>query len=196
MKVYKFRIELNGIRPLIWRQIQVPEDYTFWELHVALQDAMGWRHMELHQFDVSNLRTGESESIGLPYVDMDWEAKASAGWDFYIADYFRPESLPAVYTYDFGYRWTHSITLETISPTVPGVKYPCCLRGERACPPEEIGGVDGYYDFVMVMGNPDHDDHREIREWYGRKYYPEKFSPEKVKFSDPRRRLKQLLAKQ
>ena len=196
MRVYSFRIELDEIRPQIWRQIQVPEDYTFWDFHVAIQDAMGWQDSHLHQFEVLNPSTEQRENIGIPDPEMDWDIEIYPGWECLIADYFTLENPKGVYTYDFGDEWTHHITLGTISPVVPGVKYPCCLRGERACPPEDVGGVGGYYDFVMIMGNRHHEDHKAMREWFGRKYYPEIFEPEKVKFSEPRRRLKKLLVQQ
>lgn len=192
MRAYKFRLELDEIRPQIWRQIQVPEDYTFWDLHVVIQDAMGWQDSHLHQFEVLNPSTGRREHIGIPDEDLDWDTKTYPGWEYLIADYFTLESPTALYTYDFGDEWTHHIKLETISSVVPGVKYPCCLRGERACPPEDVGGVDGYYDFVTIMGNPKHEDYQAMRQWCGRKYEPGKFEPEKVKFSDPRKRLKKL----
>ncbi len=37
--VYQFKIVLQGLRPEIWRRIQVPKSYSFWDLHVAIQDA-------------------------------------------------------------------------------------------------------------------------------------------------------------
>ncbi|GAH94095.1 unnamed protein product [marine sediment metagenome] len=41
-KVYQFKITLKDIKPPIWRKIQVPKTYTFYDLHVAIQDSMGW----------------------------------------------------------------------------------------------------------------------------------------------------------
>ncbi|MGB8701738.1 MAG: plasmid pRiA4b ORF-3 family protein, partial [Thermosynechococcaceae cyanobacterium] len=107
--------------------------------------------------------------------------------------YFTLENPKAIYTYDFGDEWLHIITLEMISPVVPNVKYPCCIRGERKCPPEDVGGVEGYYEFLTIMGNPRHEEHKEMQTWFGGKYDPGEFDPEKVKFTDPAKRLKNLL---
>ena len=70
--VYQFKITLRGIRPPIWRRIQVPDNYTFWDLHVAIQDAMGWFDAHLHAFEVANPITGFAEEIGIPDEDFDW----------------------------------------------------------------------------------------------------------------------------
>lgn len=56
--IYQFKITLAGVKPPIWRRIQVPESYTFWDLHVAIQDAMGWLDCHLHQFEVINPKYG------------------------------------------------------------------------------------------------------------------------------------------
>ena len=61
--VYQFKITLNGIKPSIWRRIQVPDDYTFGDLHYALQKAMGWNLCHMHQFTISNPKTGQKEVI-------------------------------------------------------------------------------------------------------------------------------------
>ncbi len=65
-KAYQFKITLKGIKPPIWRRIQVPETYTFWDLHVAIQDAMGWEDYHLHKFEMRHSSTGENVRIGTP----------------------------------------------------------------------------------------------------------------------------------
>jgi hypothetical protein len=51
-RVYQFCIELDRVEPKIWRRIQVPSDYNFWDLHVAINDAMGWFDSHLHHFEI------------------------------------------------------------------------------------------------------------------------------------------------
>ena len=68
-KVYQFKISLKGIRPPIWRRIQVPETYTFWDLHVAIQDSMGWLDCHLHEFEIIDPSTGMKVEIGIPIED-------------------------------------------------------------------------------------------------------------------------------
>ena len=79
------------------------------------------------------------------------------------------------YEYDFGDSWEHEIVLEkTLEPELK-VKYPRCVEGARACPPEDVGGVSGYADFLEAIADPKHPDHREMKEWIGGKFDPEKF---------------------
>ena len=65
-KVYQFKITLKGIKPPIWRRIQVPENYTFWDLHVAIQDSMGWEDYHLHEFEILDPSKGLKVNIGIP----------------------------------------------------------------------------------------------------------------------------------
>jgi len=85
-KVYQFKIELQEIKPPIWRRIQVPETYTFWDLHVAIQDSMGWTDSHLHEFVIKNPKTRRKINIGFP--DEDFGRKVSEGWKKNIADLF------------------------------------------------------------------------------------------------------------
>lgn len=189
--VYQFKITLDDIKPVIWRRIQVPETYSFWDLHVAIQDVMGWLDYHLHEFKIVNPVTKIEDRIGIPDEEWDFDAvKVQAGWGLKIKDYFTDDTKIAKYTYDFGDNWRHSIVLEAI---MPKKDYPCCLDGERACPPEDCGGEPGYYRFVEIMQDSKHKDHQSMKRWYGRPYKPDVFN-HKLSFSDPAQRLKQLLA--
>ena len=78
-KVFQFKITLKGIRPPIWRRIQIPETYTFWDLHVAIQDAMGWFDSHLHRFEILNPSTGMEEEIGIPDEEFEWDTVTLPG---------------------------------------------------------------------------------------------------------------------
>ena len=65
------------------------------------------------------------------------------------------------YEYDFGDSWDHTLLVEKILPSQESVRYPVCLKGKRACPPEDEGGVWGYENFLEAIRNPDHDEHEE-----------------------------------
>ncbi|MDI3542707.1 MAG: hypothetical protein PWP57_310 [Candidatus Atribacteria bacterium] len=189
-RVYQFKITLKGIRPPIWRRIQVPETYTFWDLHVAIQDVMGWQDYHLHQFEMVNPATGNLKLIGLPADDYDWTRATLAGWRQKIAQWFTPENKVAVYLYDFGDGWEHKVELEKILPREAGVRYPICLGGERACPPEDCGGIPGYERLLEIISNPDDEEYEEMLMWLGGKFDPEQFDPKKVLFGDPAIRFK------
>lgn len=190
-QVYQFKITLQGIKPPIWRRIQVPETYTFWDMHVAIQDVMGWLDYHLHEFEIMNPSTGLEVNIGLP--DDEFGRKVLVGWNQKIADYFSMENPYADYFYDFGDYWEHKIKLEKILPKEKNIDYPVCIKGKRACPPEDVGGIGGYEDFLEIIKNPDHEEYEEMLEWAGGEFDPEQFDCEEVSFNDPGKRLKMAL---
>ncbi|HEX9970434.1 MAG TPA: plasmid pRiA4b ORF-3 family protein [bacterium] len=187
-QIYQFKITLDGIKPSIWRRIQVPEIYSFWDLHVAIQDAMGWSDSHLHQFEIKNPKTGEAVEISIP--DEEWEDEALAGWDVKIADYFSMKNPEALYIYDFGDNWEHTIKLEKIMPRDGEAEYPICLDGKRACPPDDCGGFPGYEDLLMTISDPDSEEYEETIDWLGDDFDPEHFEPDDVIFDDPDERRK------
>ena len=189
-KIYQFKISLKGIKPSLWRRIQVPEIYTFWDLHVAVQDAMGWQDCHLHDFTIRNPRSHAKERIGIPDEDDEFELGILPGWALYIADYFSRKNSTATYLYDYGDNWEHAVKLEKILPRVKETKYPRCIAGKRACPPEDCGGVHGYGEFLEAIMDPRHDQHKDMLHWAGQDFEPERFVPDKVHFDNPRKRLK------
>jgi hypothetical protein len=84
------------------------------------------------------------------------------------------------YLYDFGDQWMHQLIVEERIPPEQGAKYPICVAGQRACPPEDCGGPWGYPDFVETISNADHRGHEEMLEWVGGEFDPEKFDLESV----------------
>lgn len=187
-RVYQFKITLKGIKPPIWRRIQIPETYTFWALHVAIQDAMGWGDYHLHEFEAVDPSTGLKVNIGIP--DEEFGREILPEWKQKITDYFSMENQSANYVYDFGDNWEHKIQLEKILPRDENIQYPVCTAGKRACPPEDCGGVWGYEEFLEAIRDPQHEQHEEMLEWIGGKFDPEHFDPEEVIFEDPDERLK------
>ncbi len=154
-QVYQFKVTLKGVRPPIWRRIRVPETYTFWELHVAIQDAMGWLDYHLHAFHGQDPTTGREEEIGIPDDDGEaWDPQVIPGWERRIAPFFTPGNPRMEYVYDFGDDWQHEIKLEKILPSQEDVTYPRCVAGKRACPPEDCGGVWGYGELLEIISDP------------------------------------------
>ena len=186
--VYQFKITLGGSKPPIWRRIQVPETYTFWDLHVAIQDVMGWSGYHLHEFEVVNPSTGLKQTIGTP--DDDSGRSVLLDRRQKIADYFSMANESAYYVYDFGDAWEHEILLEKILPREKGVKYPICLKGRRACPPEDCGGIWGYEELLEIIKDPQHDEYEEMLEWLGGEFDPQYFDVNAVTFRDPDKLLK------
>jgi hypothetical protein len=189
-QVFQFKITLKGIKPPIWRRIQVPEIYTFWDLHVAIQDAMGWDDYHFHEFEMVEPSTGLRENIGIPAPDEVFGREVLPGWEEKIADFFSMENRTASYVYDFGDGWEHKIQLEKILPRDKDIKYPICIKGKRACPPEDCGGIWGYTELLEIIRNPEHEEHEEMMEWLGGKFDPEHFDTADVGFDDPDKRRK------
>lgn len=190
--VLQFKITLKHIKPPIWRRIQVPETYSFWDLHTAIQDAMGWYDEHLHEFVNTNCYKDKRSSI---LIGLSEGNKYIRNEKNKIAPYFSEPKAKMLYQYDFGDGWEHDILLEKILPRENGVDYPICLTGKRACPPEDCGGVYGYYQILGALSgakelNIDDEDDEDLLEWLGDDYDPEDFDPEKVIFDDPAKRWK------
>lgn len=191
--IYQFKISLKGTKPKIWRRIQVSATYTFEDLHVAIQNAMGWDGGHLHQFDMKHPRTGEKVSIGQPAPDYGF------GYGFgpevipednaKITSYFLEPKNKAVYLYDFGDGWHHDVVLEKIMPPEANVEYPRCVAGKRACPPEDCGGIWGYAELLKIIADPEHAEYKEKMEWLediGRDDFdPDEFDPKSVMLNLP-----------
>jgi hypothetical protein len=186
--MFQFLIVLIGVDPLVWRRILVPGRYNFWDLHVAIQDAMGWQDYHLHEFRIFDPTTNEQVLIGIPYEDELLGKETIPGYLTPISEYFVHDNEIALYTYDFGDGWRHMIAFEDWVQPGEGIQYPQCLSGERRCPPEDVGGPHRYGFFLEAIQNPDHEEHEEYLIWVGGEFDPEDFDPEQVKFDDPEER--------
>ena len=191
---YRFKIELSDIEPLIWRLIEVPSTYSFWDLHVAIQDSMGWLDYHLHSFSLLPPRKRKPVLIGIP--DDEYEDNTLPGWEVPLTQFFKEPGDEVAYDYDFGDGWHHRIVLEGIYLQEKEKKYPNCLDGKRACPPEDCGGIPGYYNLLEILDNKRHEEHEDMIHWlsgHAKNYHPydsESFDPNGVEFWDPKKRWK------
>ena len=117
-QIYQFRIGLKDTRPPVWRRIQVPEIYTFWDLHVAIQDAMGWQDKHLHEWLVRDQQSKELTRVGISPAESEDEPEVHMDWDVPIAPLFFANEEPADYIYDFGDDWQHMVFCEGTSPEI------------------------------------------------------------------------------
>ncbi|MEW5900387.1 MAG: plasmid pRiA4b ORF-3 family protein [Acidobacteriota bacterium] len=187
--VYQFKITLRGTRPSIWRRIQVPERYTFYDLHVAIQDAMGWLDYHLHMFEVKDEHAiGGCLRFESPFSEPDFEEEGLIlTTEVAIKAFFKKARDRALYTYDYGDGWRHDVILEKVLRREPGKIYPVCLDGKLSGPPEDCGAIPGYYECVKAVKKKDNSD--GLLTWLG-SWKPDDFSPQRVKFENPRSRLK------
>jgi hypothetical protein len=170
--VYQFKITLQGIEPPIWRRIQT-EDCTLDKLHEHIQTAMGWTNSHLHQFKIDGVPYGDPQLFS---EGMEGETPPVNSLRTKLSTIIPRDGkrFQFEYEYDFGDGWEHDILFEGFVPAEKGARYPLCLEGERACPPEDVGGTYGYQDYLKAMANPRHKRHKEFLEWSG-PFDPEKF---------------------
>jgi len=164
--VYQLKITLNDVDPLVWRRVQVG-DRSLAELHDIIQVCMGWSNCHLYAFDVDGVQYSDPET-----------AEDSDACDSRSRKLSRLASQgPTVFTYryDFGDDWEHAVEIEKALPPEPKVKYPRCVEGERACPPEDCGGAYGYEEFLEAIQDRHHEEHKEMLEWVGGTFDPEAF---------------------
>ena len=166
-KVYQIKVTLKGSRPPIWRRLLVPSSVTLDKFHVLLQITMGWSNYHLHLFVVNGQSYGEPG----PHLDLEVMSEQK----FRLDQILQREKDSMVYEYDFGDGWEHKIVLEKLLPYDSKMTLPICIKGKRACPPEDVGGSWGYYEFLLAIGDPSHPEHEEYVEWIGGEFDPERF---------------------
>lgn len=150
------RIELLTIDPPIWRQVCVPQDLSLGDLHTVIQIAMGWQNCHLHNFVL------QGERIGMPdeeFPDIRDEQEV------FVDDVFSHEGASLTYEYDFGDGWQHRITCQ--GPASAKDEPLTVVDGQRACPPEDCGGVPGYYHLLECLSDPNHLEHEDMADWLG-----------------------------
>lgn len=188
-QILQFKVQLREIKPAIWRRIEVPAAYSFWDLHVAIQDAMGWLDYHLHVFRLRDPLTKEETRIGIPDPDpFVGEPEVLPGWEIPVTQYLKEAHEPAEYEYDFGDGWEHDLMLEAIGARQTKTKYPRCLAGARACPPEDCGGPGGYAELLKTIARPTHPEYESKITWLGGPFDPEAFDPRRIRFDNPKRR--------
>ncbi|MGH9866979.1 MAG: plasmid pRiA4b ORF-3 family protein [Candidatus Polarisedimenticolia bacterium] len=171
-QLYKLKVTLQDSRPPIWRRFEVPADVTLFKLHQILQLVMGWTDSHLHQFRRGETLYGES--------DPEFGIRRRNEKRVRLAEVLLKPKDRMVYEYDFGDGWQHDIVLEDTPSPEPRVRYPRVLAGKRACPPEDIGGMWGFYGFLEAIRDPKHPEHEEMLEWWGSDFNPEEFDVEEV----------------
>lgn len=170
--IYQVKVTLEGIRPPIWRRILVTSDTTLSKLHRILQVVMGWADYHLHQFIINGTYYG----IHDPDLMFDLKDEEKMKLDMVVLQ----KQKKFIYEYDFGDSWYHNIMIEKILPPDTKKHYPVCIKGKRACPPEDCGGEGGYYYFLEAIQDPEHPEHEEMLEWEGGSFDPEAFDIDEV----------------
>jgi Plasmid pRiA4b ORF-3-like protein len=172
-QVYTLHIQLADIEPPIWRRIVVPGQITLFRLHQILQVVMGWTFSHMHQFIIDEVRYGEP--------DPEFDEQMKQDQRVQLRNVASKQGGRFLYEYDFGDSWRHEITVEHIEPiTTETYDILQCFDGERACPPEDCGGVSGFERLYEALRDQHHPEHHELRIWAGKHYDPNLFSLQAV----------------
>lgn len=175
-EICQLKVTLLGTSPPIWRRLLVPAGLTLAQLHDVLQAAMGWQDCHMHEFRAGQRHFGrpnpDDRLMGLPSVENERTVRLSS--------VLGRVGAKIIYTYDFGDSWEHGLVLEKRLSRDPNTAYPVCTGGQLACPPEDCGGIGGFYDLLDALGDPAHDQYDELRDWVGDDYDPAAFSVDHV----------------
>ena len=135
--LYQLKITLIDSEPAIWRRIQV-KDCTLHKLHEYIQAAMGWNNSHLHHFRIGKQLYGDPMLLAESFHELKYEDTTTT----LLGDILPSNSkrFKFMYEYDFGDSWDHEMLFEGCPKVESGRKYPLCIEGERACPPEEMLG--------------------------------------------------------
>ncbi len=154
--VHVLKVTLREVKPAVWRRIVVKSETPLPKLNLVLERVMGWDGYHLHMFDAGGIL------FGVPDEDADYVINEKAATVKHV--------LPRVgsslrWDYDFGDGWEHDVVVEAIESPQEGKRYPVCLDGERACPPEDCGGVGGYEELLRVLADPSDPEHEHMVSW-------------------------------
>ncbi|MCZ6673107.1 MAG: plasmid pRiA4b ORF-3 family protein [Verrucomicrobia bacterium] len=164
-KGFRIKIELRWSNPSIWRTVSIPKGLSLAELHELIQIVMGWEDYHLHQFKYKN------RIIGVPHPE-DWQ-EVEDERDVFVDEIFLRKGSRIEYEYDFGDGWIHDII--SLGPIKLEDKVFKVLDGAMACPPEDCGGIYGYYRMLEILSDPEHEEHDEIQGWMGDDFDPNRF---------------------
>ncbi len=171
-KLYLLKIQLLDIEPAIWRRFVVPAGITLDRLHDVIQLVMGWTDSHLFEFTINNKRYTEA-----PESKQDGLICGK----YRLGNLIKQKGHSFHYCYDFGDNWEHEIVLEDNNYSNPDLSLGLtCLEGERACPPEDVGGLPGYEELCNALKDPKHKEHQNYLEWAGADYNTEEFDAELV----------------
>jgi hypothetical protein len=160
--LYQLKFTLVGIGPAIWRRIQV-RDCTLDRLHEHIQATMGWTNSHLHHFEANGQLYGDPQLMEENFHEMNYRDSTLT-----LLSAILPQDERCFrfrYEYDFGDSWEHEVLSEGCPNAAKGQRYPRCLEGERACPPEDVGGVSSYAEFLDTIRDREHRERLEMLEW-------------------------------
>lgn len=165
-RIARIRIELDGIDPSIWRRIEVPLTTSLKGLHEIIQAVMLFENYHLFRFEVGD------KLYGIPDPEWDHGPAILEAKNIQLGALVEHDVGTFSYTYDFGDNWQHYVTIEVVIPADPAIDYPRFVDRARRAPPEDVGGIPGFEEFLLAMTKPRHLERRRLTAWYGRTFDP------------------------
>ncbi len=166
--ITRVRVEIEGTEPLVWRELDLPLSTTLATLHDIIQVVMRWQDYHLHEFIVGD------RVYGVPDPDDVFdERRVYKERSIRLGTLIERGFSDFLYVYDFGDYWRHRITMHAARQGDPGVEYPRFVSGARRAPPEDVGGLTGFEEFLEAMADPEHDQFQQMLDWYGDVFDPE-----------------------
>lgn len=156
---------LDHVEPAVTRTLQVPFDIRLDRLHLTIQAAMGWTNSHLYMFEAGGA------TWGLP--DPEFGGEDLPADKTTLAELIEDTGAETIsYLYDVADSWEHTIRIGKMGDPVPGEIYPRLTEIASRCPPEDVGGIPGYEEFLEVMADPEHPEQEDTRQWYGDDFNP------------------------
>lgn len=180
----QIRVSLNYIQPPIWRKILVSDKITLLELHDVIQAVFDWQDYHLHEFEINQINYGDPANDEFGDHSILDEAEST------LRTLNLTKGTRFTYVYDFGDHWKHSIVVERVLTAERGIKLPQCTDGKRARPPEDVGGIGGYTEFLNILRDAQNEEYESTLVWAGGAFDPEIFD-----LKSANERLQQLVQK-
>lgn len=168
-RIFELEVVLKDVEPKVWRRLLVPAAISLPKLHDLLQLAMGWTNSHLHSFTVNGCTYSMTGIDDFDELDMVPEERQT------LQKLLGTDGGEFSYLYDFGDSWVCRIKAESRAEVNLEWDYPVCIAGGRATPPDDVGGVGGYEDFLAAIQDPSHEDHDSMLTWIGGAFDPEGF---------------------
>ena len=164
--IARLKITMDDVEPVVMRRLEVTLGLSLDRLHHVLQIAIGWNNSHLWEF-----RAGD---IGWGVSDPNWPDGPLDARKATLLGVLEDTGVKTLrYLYDFGDCWEHDVVLEAVLPAGQADHHPVVEGGQRACPPEDVGGAPGYEEFLEALADPEHAQHDDMVRWSGRPFDPE-----------------------
>jgi hypothetical protein len=175
--VVRLKITLRDTDPAIWRRVEVACSITLKDLHAITQAAMGWENYHLYQF-----RVGRQTINGPGFDELgSFAPRSITAARVSLNDLINSKIKRFHYLYDMGDSWEHELRIEKVLPADPATPYPHFIDGAGRCPPEDVGGLPGFYNFLEAIEDLNHPDHQELADWYGGPFDPNAMDEANIK---------------